>query len=236
MYKEIADFVSHSAGLHSVEPIDDLQEQIPNACLQALRAQVDLKRHELYKLSKQDAICKQVVDFESDWRREQLNLISDLIGDIPRYSIGTELRGDDDDSNDPGLSLEKLMQDIGNLPRIGIASSNSIADNQERDVRILNEYSNLRKELVNKCHAIAFGNTKIEETENKLNKIRHLLESIEEKLDPTENITDFFARYDGEIRLNLEEFTFLLEDAIKRSDTSPLTQANLKEMMKRVSI
>lgn len=238
MHDDIVEFIKSGAHLHSVEPLDDLGGQVPPECLESLQAAFDAKRSEIYRLTKQDAISRRVSSMEADWRRQQMSVVAELIGDIPRYAIGTELRGDGDDNMDPGLSLERLLSDIEKLPRIGMANSisDSNSEAEERNIKVLNEYSNLRKELILKSKAIKLGTRKLKESDNQLSKIRYLLESIREKQHSTGDVIEYFTTYDDQLRANLEELRNLLEEAIKRSDDSAEKRLELQEILKMVLI
>lgn len=222
MYQQIADFIRSELTRQSTKEIEDLNGQVPFEVSSALKAELQRKNSDRFKVSKQDALCKQVYDLEREWRKNQIREVIELIGEIPRYSIGTEIR-----EKDHGISIDKLIDDVLKLPNMAVAEEGHEAP--ETDYKLLNEYTNLRSQLVNKCNAIKLGKSKLQEKEYQAELINSLLDAIKESATP--DVSNYFETYHKKVFAALQDSRYLLEDAIKSSGSDPAKRAKLRELM-----
>lgn len=230
MYEEIDKFLRNEATIHLNSSIDDLDGEIPKDVCEALQAVFDSIKSENFKISKQDALCKRVYDLETAWKWRQFKDVMDMIGDIPRYSVGTELKDDKFNDSASGVSIDKLLEDISKLPKMGMASSDY--DMEGRDSEVLNEYNNLRKELISKSKAIKFGSIRVREMENQVRTTNVLLESIRESKNANNDISGYFLTYHEKLESSLGELSYLLEEAIKAADTSHESRLKLLKILR----
>lgn len=230
MYEEIENFLRNEANTHLSSSIDDLDGKIPKDLCETLQTAFDAKKSEHFKVSKRDALCKRVYDLETAWKWSQFKDLMDTISDIPRYSIGTELRDDKFNDSTSGVSIDKLLEDILKLPKMGIA--NPDYDMEERDSEVLSEYNNLRKELMLKCKAIKFGSARVREIQNQVRTTNALLESIRESKSSNNDISGYFLNYHEKLLSSLGELSYLLEEAIKTSDTSHESRLKLLKILR----
>lgn len=206
--------------------VDDLNGEIPSTLLRALQSKVDSSKAERLKSTKQDAICKQIYDKEAQWRVKQIKEVMDIIGDIPKYSIGSEIRSNDLDA---GISIEKLIEDVMKLPNIGMVGSDH--ETEGRDFKVLKEYTNLRNEMITKCQAIRFGTSKLQEIEYQVRTIKVLVDSISGDSVNDGGVLEYLATYHDKVISGLLELKYLLEESIKRSDSHPDERLKLKQVL-----
>lgn len=217
MYEEITNFVRDECAREHT--LDHLNGEIPSAILKALRTKINDDNP--FNVSKQDAICKQVYDQESQWRKDQIAEIIEFIGDIPKYSIGTQIQ-----DIDSGISLEKLIEDVLKLPNMGMVEPEN--DEGGRNSKVLTEYTNLREDLVDKCKAIRLGESTALDTGNQARILRSIIATT------VENSPDYFVTYHGKISDNLHELRYLLEEAIKSSDFNAEKRSRLQKMLENL--
>ncbi|QLL30663.1 hypothetical protein HG536_0A04790 [Torulaspora globosa] len=222
MYQQIADFIRNELARQSTSKIDDLDGQVPFEVLSALKADLQRRNSERFQITKQDALCKQVYDLEREWRKKQIKEVIELIGEIPRYSIGTEIK-----EKEHGVSIDKLIEDVLKLPNMAVAEESQEAP--ETDFRLLNEYTNLRNELIKKCNAIKLGELKLQEKEYQAKLINSLLDAINESTTP--DVSEYFETYHKRVFAGLQDSRYLLEDAIKSHGSDPEKRTKLQELM-----
>ncbi|CAI4038244.1 hypothetical protein SMKI_04G5860 [Saccharomyces mikatae IFO 1815] len=229
-YNSISKFVENelSAFLSSDNYLmDDLSGEIPNEVCRLLKAQVIEKRKDGLSRGKQDLLSKEIYDNESELRARQSQQIMDLIGDIPKYSLGSELRSRVEGES-RSTSIERLIEDVLELPQMEIIHEEE--SEPENNLKILNEYSNLRKDLILKCQAIQIGERKLSEILSQVNSINSLINSIKETSEDND-VSEYFATYNEKLVVALEEMKLLLEEAIKTSDTSPEKRKKIKGIL-----
>ncbi|CAI4057484.1 hypothetical protein SUVZ_02G4970 [Saccharomyces uvarum] len=213
--------------------MDDFLGEIPNEVTRLLKAEVIEKRKDALSRGKQDLLSKEIYDNESELRIRQTQQVMDLIGDIPKYSLGSELRSRV--SSEPqSTSIERLIEDVLKLPQMEVAAEEEgeleTETETENDLKILNEYSNLRRDLILRCQAIQIGESTLSEIMTQVSSIDSLTTSIKETTDD-DNVSEYFATYNGRLVAALEEMKLLLEEAIKTFDTSPEKIQKIKKIL-----
>ncbi|QLQ78231.1 hypothetical protein HG537_0A04780 [Torulaspora globosa] len=222
MYQQIADFIKDEFTRQSNCEIDDLDGQVPLEVLNALKAALQKRNSERFKVTKHDALCKQVYELEREWRKRQIREVIELIGEIPRYAIGTEIR-----DKDHGVSIDKLIDDVLKLPNMAVAEEGH--ETPETDFKVLNEYTNLRNELIKKCNAIKLGESNLQEKEYQAKLINSLLDAIKEST--TSDVSNYFEAYHKRVFTALQDSKYLLEDAIKSYESDSAKRAKLQQLM-----
>ncbi|QHS72574.1 Nkp1p [Saccharomyces paradoxus] len=207
--------------------MDDLAGELPNEVCRLLKAQVIEKRNDALSRGKQDLLSKEIYDNESELRSSQLQQIMDLIGDIPKYSLGSELRSRVE-GEPQSTSIERLIEDVLKLPQMEVVDEEELE--VENDLKVLNEYSNLRKDLILKCQAIQIGETKLSDILSQINSINSLITSIKDASED-DDVSEYFATYSGKLVVALEEMKLLLEEAVKTSDSSPGKRKKIKDIL-----
>lgn len=214
MYEELVRFVRDECARRS--QLSDLQGQIPSAVLKGLKTKIN--EEDQLNVIKQDAVCKRIYDLESEWRKSKIKEITELIGDIPKYSIGTQIQ-----DTDSGISIDKLVEDVSKLPNMGMF--NPGADEADKSSKVLTEYTNLREDLIEKCQAITLGKQTVLDLENQARMIRYLINST------VEENSEYFETYHSKVSNSLEELRLLLEEAIKSSDSQPEKRLKLRKVL-----
>ncbi|CAI4056277.1 hypothetical protein N7582_000569 [Saccharomyces uvarum] len=233
-YNTISKFIDGelSAFLSSDDYLmDDFGGEIPNEVTRLLKAEVIEKRKDALSRGKQDLLSKEIYDNESELRIRQTQQVMDLIGDIPKYSLGSELRTRVD-GEPQSTSIERLIEDVLKLPQMEVAAEEEEEEEEEgeNDLKILNEYSNLRRDLILRCQAIQIGESTLSEILTQVSSIDSLITSIKETTDD-DNVSEYFATYNGKLVAALEEMKLLLEEAIKTFDTSPEKIQKVKDIL-----
>ncbi|CAI4059100.1 Nkp1p SKDI_04G5940 [Saccharomyces kudriavzevii IFO 1802] len=219
---KISDFLSSDDYL-----MDDFSGEIPNEVSRLLKTQAIERRKDILSRGKQDLLSKEIYDNESELRIRQSQQIMDLIGDIPKYSLGSELRIRVD-GEPQSTSIERLIEDVLQLPQMEVVDEEE--SETENDFKILKEYSNLRRDLILKCQAIQVGESKLSEIMNQVNSIGSLITSIRETSE-NDDVDEYFATFNGRLVSALEEMKLLLEEAIKTSDASPGKRQKLRDIL-----
>ncbi|EJS42245.1 nkp1p [Saccharomyces arboricola H-6] len=232
-YDSISKFIEDelSAFLSSDDYLmDDFSGEIPNEVSRLLKAQVIEKRRDTLSRGKQDLLSKEIYDNESELRIRQSQQIMDLIGDIPKYSLGSELRNRFE-GEPQSTSIKRLIEDVLKLPQMEVANEEEEEEPETaNDLKILNEYCNLRRDLILKCQAIQIGESKISEIMSQVSSVESLITSIKETSED-DDVSKYFATYNGKLVAALEEMKLLLEEAIKTSDSSPGKRQKIKDIL-----
>ncbi|CAI1886049.1 hypothetical protein SEUBUCD646_0B04910 [Saccharomyces eubayanus] len=231
-YNTISRFIDEelSAFLSSDDYLmDDFLGEIPNEVTRLLKAVVIEKRKDALSRGKQDVLTKEIYDNESELRIRQTQQVMDLIGDIPKYSLGSELRSRVG-SEPQSTSIATLIEDVLKLPQMEVATEGELEAETENDLKILNEYSNLRRDLILRCQAIQIGESTLSEIVTQVSSIDSLVNSIKETTDD-DDVSEYFATYNGKLVAALEEMKLLLEEAIKTFDTSPEKIQKIKDIL-----
>lgn len=222
MYQEIVDYTRDETSKQLNSEIGDLGGQVPVEVTKALNAELRKRTSERFTTVRQDAVCKQVYDLEREWRKKQIREIIELIGDIPKYSIGTEIR-----EQGNGTSVDKLIENVLKLPIMDVA-------NEEREIaetafKILTEYTNLRMELVRKCEAIRLGELRLQERQQQVTMIESLFNAIDEC--GVSDVQEYFTTYKGKVSNGLQDASLQLEDAVKSAESNSVKRSRLQEII-----
>lgn len=221
MYQKIVDFIRSESVRQSNLEID-LDGEVPIEVVKSLKAELR-KKHDLqFKVTKQDAVSKQVYDIERESRKNQIREVIELIGEIPRYSIGTEIK-----EKDNGISLDKLIADVIKLPNMRVADEDLEA--ADTDFKVLKEYTNLRNELIRKCTAIKLAESQLQEKQYQAKVIESLFHAISEST--TSEVPTYFESYHEKLSLALQESRYLWEEAVKSQDSNPSKRPKLQQRM-----
>lgn len=170
-----------------------------------------------------DVLATRVYDLQSEWKVTEQRRIARFIGDVPKYSIGTDIGKNISSNSDGkslisrgGTSLHQLINDVYSLPIISPKESAS-----ERDTHLLQEYNNVRQSLTLQCDAIRLGETKLAEATKKVEAIQSLEEAVREEYGNNYTLAEYIPEFYSKLQLGLDEMRDLLEQLIKSSDTSP---------------
>lgn len=174
-----------------------------------------------------DILVSRVYELNSVWKLQQLKEVSRFIGDIPKYSIGTELNKkiDNQDSlvRNGGTSLVNLMEDIYNLPVIvmrdsATETSNNNSENNEE--QLLTEYTNIRNSLIEQCDLIQISENELKKAKEQTRQIKSLEASIEATYGSDCTLAEYLPQFYEKLHDGLDEMRDLLEQLIKSSNTS----------------
>lgn len=229
-YNSISNFIENelTALLSSDDYLmDDLAGELPNEVCRLLKAQIIEKRKDAMSRGKQDLLSKEIYDNESELRASQSQQIMELVGDIPKYSLGSELRNRVE-GEPQSTSIERLIEDVLKLPQMEVADEEEVE--VENDLKVLSEYSNLRKDLILKCQALQIGESKLSDILSQTNSINSLTTSIKEASED-DDISEYFATYNGKLVVALEEMKLLLEEAVKTFGNSPEKREKIKKIL-----
>ena len=233
LHERIALFIEQESKTGFYRGVDNLNGQVPDDICQLLESELKLRHTNIYSKSKKDLLIKQIYDIELDWKRNQVKQISNLIGDMPKYSIGSELRSSVDEHNNTsershgGISLGHLIEDVIQLPRMAIANE---GEGDEEEFMILHEYNTLKDELVSKCKSIRIAEAKFKNIKLDVTSLEVLFDSIRAycKDNNDIDISTYLNSYHENLISSLKELEYLLEEAVKSSNTSEVKRARIR--------
>ncbi|EDO18172.1 hypothetical protein Kpol_543p1 [Vanderwaltozyma polyspora DSM 70294] len=237
LYESITEFVQEKAKTYKQQSIESLDGEIPQSIINLLRQELQEIHSKQLSKSKLDHLSKQVYDIEFQWKKDQVKNIIELIGDVPKYSLGSEIINNDLD-NSGGVSLEKLMEDVLKLPKMAIADDEN---NTENEAMILTEYNNLKDELTKKSKIIQYGENELKVMKVELKELENLFKSIREFSNVSNNesddhdVTGYMKSYNEKLESSLKEMQYLLEESIKTSTNSPERRKQLQELLEEIS-
>ncbi|KAG0666572.1 hypothetical protein C6P45_000226 [Maudiozyma exigua] len=190
-----------------------------------------------------DILVSRIYELNSAWKLQQLKEVSRFIGDIPKYSIGTELNKKLDQNNslvsNGGTSLVNIMEDIYNLPLIVIRDSAGETSNdnpKNNEEQLLNEYTNVRKLLIEQCDMIRITEQKLNKAKEQTRLIKSLEVSIEETYGADCTLAEYLPQFYHKLHDGLDEMRDLLEQLIKSSNTSDSKKKVIQDILNEFNI
>ena len=190
-----------------------------------------------------DILVSRVYELNSAWKLQQLKEISRFIGDIPKYSIGTEINKklDNHDSlvSNGGTSLVKIMEDIYNLPVIVMRdnttdTSNNNSENNEE--QLLGEYTNVRNSLIEQCDMIQITENELKKAKEQARQIKSLEASVEATYGTDYTLAEYLPQFYTKLHDGLDEMRDLLEQLIKSSNTSVEKKKAIQDILNEFNL
>ncbi|KAL3238166.1 Nkp1p [Nakaseomyces bracarensis] len=203
--------------------IEDYLEDVPSEVQTLIDRQCNRKLQSLSLKGKSDHLVKTVYDLENDWKLRSLAEMMDIIGDIPRNAIGTELRYNIENQELSNTHVDNLVEDILKLPNFELVNSDE--SNNENESQLLREYSNIKSDVIKKCQALRYTQEKLSLLDLRLEPVNNLKAVIQANGTGTssgnESLSEYFSNYKTELDETLKELSHTLEDALKRADDDP---------------
>ncbi|CCH58590.1 hypothetical protein TBLA_0A08000 [Henningerozyma blattae CBS 6284] len=201
---------------------------VPPDIQENLLREYQQKREDAIKPTEKDKIVQTIYDNEMAFRKEQLENINTLMGDLPKYLIGKEINQLSEDSS-LSVSLRNLMYDIQKLPKMDIDMTDNESDTDEEDDITLDEYNNFRSILIQKCQAILYGENHLHEILEQIKTFEQLSQDIKD--NGGTDINTYLKEYNEQLKIALKELQDLLEESLKKADGNPVKQQALKDII-----
>lgn len=166
-----------------------------------------------------DHIVKTVYDLENEWKLRSLAETMDVIGDIPKIAIGTELRSNIETGQFNNTSIDNLINDILKLPNFELVNEGEDeVTNKDSEAQLLREYRNIKSEVVQKCRTLRYTKDQLNRLDQQLEPVNNLKATIESQ-DVT--LSQYFREFKTELDITLKETAESIENAIKCADNNP---------------
>ncbi|CCE63249.1 hypothetical protein TPHA_0E01560 [Tetrapisispora phaffii CBS 4417] len=240
MYSEILDYIekevnnSVNTSINNISKLDDIPHDLLYLITQEYNKNQGLKLSQ----NKKDLLAKNIYDLEQELRRSQILQINEFVGEVPKYSIGTEILKQNAKSKDlnDSISINKLISDIFNLPQMSLVRGldEDTEDEQEKKyLTTLNEYNNIRDELTNKCTAIIYGESILKNIHEDTEILTTLFKAIEQfqgsetQNNGNSNPSTYLNNYNSDLKRNLQELELLLEETVKSRSVTKVTKEKI---------
>lgn len=217
MYERIRAFI----GSQETSTVDTyLDDSVPMEVRALVSKQCKRKLQSMSLKGRTDHIVKTVYDLENEWKLRSLAEMMDVIGDIPRNAIGSELRYTIETSQLNNTPIDNLINDILKLPSFELANEDEEEeDGKDDDNQLLREYRNIKSEVIKKCRALRYTKDQLNILDQQLEPVNNLKLSINAQQDMS--LQEYFRNFKAELDTTLKETAQSIEDAIKRADTNP---------------
>ncbi|CAB4253738.1 similar to Saccharomyces cerevisiae YDR383C NKP1 Non-essential kinetochore protein [Maudiozyma barnettii] len=183
-----------------------------------------------------DILITRIYELEIAWKIQRLKDVARFIGDIPKYSVGTEINKklDTQESlvSQGGVSLTNLIDDIYKLPvivrRATIETTNDAEDNEHH---LLEEYNNVRTSLIKQCILIEVNEEKLKNTKDISNKVKSLESAIKETYGRDCDLKEYLPKFFQTLHESLDEMRDSLEQLVKSTNTSPEKRQHIEKIL-----
>ncbi|KAJ9569517.1 hypothetical protein LTX96_0004046 [Nakaseomyces glabratus] len=175
-----------------------------------------------------DLLVKNVYELENEWKLRTMTEMMDIIGDIPKHSIGSELRESIEDpaGHSHNAAIDDLIEDILKLPLLQLADT---AHEDDDNAQLLREYRNLKNDVINKCNEIVASRQELRDMDINLEPVRSLLKAIPHSSEG--DIRQYFIDYQGQLESVVKELSLVVEEAYKQSENDPIMRGKLADII-----
>lgn len=224
LYTDISSFVENEcARISDINNTTLDEDEIPLEIQDIVQKEVNNRFKEKVNRITKDLVIVRIYELQIEWKVNQLKRVSRFMGDIPKYSIGTEINKNITNNNslisNGGTSLYYLMNDVYNLPTIVLKDGEKLEKNSN-DVHLLEEYNNVKSSLIQQCDAIRIGEQKLEESNEKADKIRTLEDAIKKTYGDDCSLSEYMPQFFDKLNKDLDDMRDVLEQLIKTSNAS----------------
>ncbi|SMN19655.1 similar to Saccharomyces cerevisiae YDR383C NKP1 Non-essential kinetochore protein [Maudiozyma saulgeensis] len=212
------------------------KEEIPLEIQELINQEVTKVFNNKVNRVTKDILVTRIYELEVAWKIQKLKDVTRFIGDIPKYSVGTELNKKLENQESlvsrGGVSLINLMVDVYNLPviviRNNVETTTGLEDNEQQ---LLEEYNNVRKSLIKQCKLIEISEGELDVMKEAADKVRSLENVVKETYGSNCDLQEYLPKFFQMLHESLDEMRDLLEQLIKSSNTSPERRQMIEKIL-----